>query len=289
MSGHLQSCCRFRQEWSQLTEEQQSRYISAVKTASSDPQYSRIYDQIMRLYFEAFETVVLNDDAQTSVFYPWHRYYLHLTEDLLRVVDRSVTIPYWDWTMNPEKPYESQVFDLDLGFGNSANNVTHCVNSGPFREGEFHTSPQLGGGHGGGCVRRTYGDFPFYNRQLLSTVLSLPATSFEQLHSTLQLFFHFPIRCSVGGTMCTNFASEDPLYLLLLAQLDRILHEWQTSDSDRAEARYSDDALPLAYTLDSSEELKVSDYSSNKDLPYGVAVCYSQPPPLSPTTSNDPE
>ena len=286
VSSHLESCCRYRQEWSQLSPEQQSRYITAVKTASSDPQYRSIYNHIMQLYLEAFESVVLNDDADTSLFFPWHRYYLHLYEDLLRVIDRSVTIPYWDWTMNPGKPYESQVFNPDLGFGNSIDNVTLCVNSGPFREDEFLITPQAGVNR---CIRRTYGDFPFFNRQLLRSILSLPATSFDQFHSTVQLFFHFPIRCFVGGTMCTNFASQDPLYLLLLAQLDRILDEWQRSDEDRATVRYADDSSSITHTLEPTDELKVSDYSSNKKLPYGAAVCYSEVPPLQPVTLNDPE
>jgi hypothetical protein len=287
VGGQLTSCCRLRQEWSQLTAEQQLRYLSAVRTAASDPVYRPTYAKIMQLYFDAFQSVVMNDDPDVSLFFPWHRYYLALYEDLLRVIDRSVTIPYWDWTMHPQKPYESQVFDPVLGFGNSANNVTHCVDSGPFRKGDFNMTLR----NGDTCIRRTYGNFPFFNRQLLDSVLSVPADSFGQFHSALQLFFHFQIRCFVGGTMCTNFASEDPLYLLLLAQLDRLLHRWQALDQARALVRYSDDASPLSPTLEgrSSELLKVSDYSSNKELPHGAAVCYSQAPPPIPATNTNPE
>jgi hypothetical protein len=286
VAGQLVSCCRLRQEWSQLSSVQQERYIAAVRTASMNPLYRPAYVRIMQLYLEAFESVVLNENPDTSLFFPWHRYYLSLYEDLLRVIDRSVTIPYWDWTLTPDRPYESQVFDPVSGFGNSTDNVTHCVNSGPFREGLFRTSPQAGDG----CVKRTYRNFPFFNRQLLDSTLLAPATSFTQLHSALQLFFHFQIRCFVGGTMCTNFASEDPVYLLLLAQLDRLLDAWQRQDEDRAGARYNDDPSPLVPTLNNmSEELKVSDYSSNKELPYGVSVCYSVPPPPLPAVMAEPE
>ena len=90
--------------------------------------------------------------------------------------------------------------------------------------------------------------------------------------------------------MCTNFASEDPVYLLLLAQLDRLLDAWQRQDEERGAVRYSDDPSPLVPTLNSvSEELKVSDYSSNKELPYGVSVCYSVPPPPLPAVTAEPE
>ena len=286
VSGHLVSCCRLRQEWSQLSQTQKQRYITAVKTASANPLYRPAYIHIMKLYLEAFESVVLNENPDTSLFFPWHRYYLGLYEDLLRAIDMSVTIPYWDWSLTPDRPYESQVFDPVLGFGNSTDNVTHCINSGPFREGVFNTTPQAGEG----CVKRTYRNFPFFNRQLLDSTLSVPATSFTQFHSALQLFFHFQIRCFVGGTMCTNYASEDPVYLLLLAQLDRLLDAWQREDQGRAEARYSEDPSRLFPTLgNSTEQLKVSDYSSNKELPYGVSVCYSEPPPPLPVVMPDPE
>jgi hypothetical protein len=82
--------------------------------------------------------------------------------------------------------------------------------------------------------------------------------------------------------MCTNFAAEDPLYLLLLSQLDRLLDQWQAMDKDRALVRYSEDTSPLVHTLETSLPVKVSDYSSNKELPYGTSVCYSEPPPQSP-------
>ena len=283
VAGNLVSCCRLRQEWSQLSPTQQQRYIAAVMTASSDPLYRPIYAQIMRLYLEAFESVVLNEDPDTSLFFPWHRYYLSLYEDLLRVVDGSVTIPYWDWTLNPENSYESEVFAPALGFGNSTNNISYCVESGPFREGQFRMTPQAGEG----CVKRRYHSFPFFNRQLLDSIISLPAGSFDQLHSALQQFFYSQIRCFVGGTMCTNFASEDPIYLLLLAQLDRLLDHWQSLDDDRSVVRYRDDPTPLVPTHEGTSKLfKVSDYSSNKELPYGTAVCYTEPPlPSSATTT----
>ena len=278
------SCCRYRQEWSQLTAGEQLRYINAVKTAASDPQYRQIYARIMELYWEAFSNVVMDDVPETSQFFPWHRYYLQLYEDLLRVVDSSVTIPYWDWTHNPEKPYNSIVFDQSFGFGDSVDNVSYCVNSGPFQEGEFSVTPLAGGG----CIRRVYRSFPFFNRQLLDSVLANPASSFNGFHSTLQLFFHLTIRCYIGGTMCTNFASEDPLYILLLAQLDRLLDWWQLQDDERAAVRYSEDTTPLIHTL-ADDKLTVSQYTSNKDLPYSTSICYSDPPPLESPESSEPE
>ena len=66
VAGQLVSCCRLRQEWSQLSLAQRQRYIAAVTTVSTDPLYRPAYIQIMQLYLEAFESVVLNEDPQTS-------------------------------------------------------------------------------------------------------------------------------------------------------------------------------------------------------------------------------
>ena len=275
VSNQLQSCCRYRREWSQLSPFEQLRYINAVKTATTTPKYQSLYNRIIELYLESFDTVVLNTRWETSQFFPWHRYFLHLYEDLLRVIDRSVTIPYWDWTVYPAEPYRSPVFDTMLGFGDSADNVTGCVSSGPFREGEFNVTPSAGGG----CIRRRYRDFPFYNRQLFNAILSIPADSFDEFHQTMQLFVHLNARCYLRGTMCSNHAANDPLYLLLLARLDVVLDSWQALDEERATVRFANDTTPLARTLGEAS-LRVSDYSSNSNLPYGAAVCYSALPPL---------
>lgn len=39
-------------------------------------------------------------------FLPWHREYLLVFEDALRKISPNVTLPYWDWTKNPEIPAE---------------------------------------------------------------------------------------------------------------------------------------------------------------------------------------
>lgn len=37
-------------------------------------------------------------------FLPWHREYLFVFEEALRSIDPIITLPYWDWTANPELP-----------------------------------------------------------------------------------------------------------------------------------------------------------------------------------------
>lgn len=73
--------------------------------------------------------------------------------------------------------------------------------------------------------------------------------------------------------MCSVDAANDPLYLLQLSRVDLIVDRWQSVNEARANERYADDASPLQLTFDRT--LKVSDFSTDKNLPYGVCVQYS--------------
>ena len=268
--GQLESCSRYRQDWAMLTDGEKQLYISAVLTVATDPRYQPLYNLLIKRYQESGPTLAQGTTPETSQFFPWHRYFLLEYEDLLRLVNSSITIPYWDWTLLPTDPYSSPVFDPVTGFGNSSNSTTTCVTSGPFREEVFQVTPSAGKG----CLRRTYNDFTFPSRSIIqSEALDFPASMFDDFHRSLQLFFHLNIRCFVGGHMCEPNAGNDPLYLLHLARIDLILDSWQSMDTARATVRYAGDNTPLVLTFD--DELIVSNFFSNGNLPYNVSVQYA--------------
>lgn len=271
VNGRLESCCRYRQDWSTLTEEEKSRYLDAVKTVATDPTYSRIYNELISRYRESFTTDIQMVNTSISQFIPWHRYFLLEYESLLRFVNSDITIPYWDWTVRPSSPYSEPVFDPDLGFGNSSNEMTLCVSSGPFREGQFEVTPSAGGG----CLMRQYLDtIRLPTRALIETqFLSLSAEMFDDFHNAIFQFVNLIVRCTVGGDMCSVDAANDPLYLLQLARVDLIIDRWQSMNEAKANERYAGDTTPLELTFDRT--LKVSDFSSIRELPYSVCVQYS--------------
>ncbi len=186
------------------------------------------------------------------------------------MVDSGITIPYWDWSFLFATPYQDDVFDPTTGFGNSSSSDTDCVTSGPFAEGVFEVTPSAGGG----CLERKYiGGYAFPSREVLETqVLQYPAADFTSFHRALQMLIWLNVRCFVGGDMCSRTASNDPLYLLHVARVDLVLDQWQSLDNGRAEARYVSENDPLVLTLD--DNLLVSQFSSNRELPYGISVCY---------------
>ena len=275
-NGQLESCCRHRREWSSLSSAERQNYISVIRMIATDAQYKPLYDDLIALHKTSYEPgrpAQNVNNALESQFIPWHRYFLLEYEDLIRLVDSSVTIPYWDWTPMRTDPYSSIIFDPVIGFGNSSDNVTRCVNSGPFREGEFMTTPSAGGG----CLEREYLQNNFPSRALIEDILA--EDIFVMAHNSIQQFVRFNVRCLIGGHMCSSDAANDPLYLSITATIDQIMSLWQSRDPQRETVRYASDTTPLDVNL--GEGLVVSDFALNTNLPNGVSVCYSPLPPLS--------
>ena len=273
-NGTLEDCCRYRRNWSSLSRLERERYISAVLTVSSDPKYTPLYQTLLTKYQDSFHTVAQTTIPEISQFIPWHRYFLLEYEDLLRLVHTDITIPYWDWTTFTSTPYSAPVFNPTSGFGDSADPVTGCVASGPFREGEFEVTYL---NRSSGCLTRDYNDYTFFKREYLQGTLSLGTDLFNEFHNFVQLFLSLNIRCFVGGQMCTTNAASDPLLLLHLARIDLFVQKWQERAKNNDVVQQSNKADRLVLTLD--PDITVADFCSNSDLPYDVCVRYA---PLDP-------
>ena len=275
------TCPRYRQDWTKLTSQQKLTYIDAVKTVSMDPAFKPLYDSLIARHRESFRAADVQniDDPVNSQFFAWNRYFLLEYEDLLRTVNSTVTVPYWDWTEDPSAPFSSPVFDPETGFGNSSSpengsNLT-CLSSGPFQRGLFEIK-SLDNSTSTTCLSRQYNSGIFPSKMMVDRITALPATEFKEVHEFLHLLAHFNVCRFVGGHMATVAAASDPLYPLHLAQLDSLLARWQAVDSDHAQERYFVDRRPLApeLTLPFQRGLLMSDFYSNKHLPHSTAVEY---------------
>ncbi len=192
-------------------------------------------------------------------------------ENLLREIDCRITIPYWDWTAFPVRPYQNPVWDNSFGFGNNSRPSDDCVSTGPFKVGNF-SIPDGTGGYT--CLHREYKDVEFPRREVIDRdVLPLPATYFNTLHQQLQLLIGTTVLCNVGGELCSTRLAYDPVYLLHLSHLDSLFDRWQRSGGGRESVRYGDDQSSLVF----GRGLLVSALNDNKNLPEGVAVSYGVP------------
>ena len=276
------NCCRYRQDWSSLSLAQKQRYISAILTVSSSSSLKPLYEELLEKYRSSFDTLAQSTNPETSQFIPWHRYFLMEYEDLLRLVHKDITIPYWDWTSSNHDPYSNPVFDPDFGFGNSADPVTGCITSGPLRKGEFNISLFSSSPYNSSssfsevCLTRHYENFIYPGTDVLRELLSLDSGLFTVFHNSIQLFLDLNVRCFIGGHMCTSDAANDPLFFLHLARLDLFVQQWQDQNPNnnitRSEGHPS--AL-LMHTLDGT--LLTSNFSRTTDLAYGACVRYAPP------------
>lgn len=259
-----------RLDFLSLSVDERKRYLNTVKLVSTDSFFKPRYEYIIKKFEDSHGTNALSNNPAISQFFPWLRFYLIEYENLLKSVDCRITVPFWDWTSAPLMPFNTSYFDNEIGFGNTVDSSTQCVTTGPFRESVWQVTPSAGGE----CLRRdldvskSYPNAAFINEDILIQ----PASGFDIFFNLLKFLVHDTVRCFVGGQMCTSDAPNDPVFLLLTARIDAIFDQWQKSGDGRESARYGSDNTTLVCT-----NLPVSAYSSNLQLPSGLAVEYGLP------------
>ena len=260
------NCSRLREDWTTLSANRKAAYIQAVKTVTSNRLYVPRYRDLMQIFSDSADTLAQGRRAGTSLKFPWNRFFLREYEDLLRMIDPSITIPFWDWTISNTNPYRHPVFDPNNGFGNSSNAILNCVTSGPFSVDQFTVTPLAGGG----CLTREYLQSTFLSRTgLTEVVLVHTAAQFNLFFQRIAFFPYLNVRCSVGGIICGDNGAEDPLYVLSAAFVDKVWDQWQGLSNDRLRARYADNNSSLPLT-----NFRVREYHDNSNLPFGVSVNY---------------
>ena len=265
-NGTLSACSRVRLDFLSLSVDERKRYLNTVKLVSTDSFYKPRYEYIIKKFEDFHDTDAFSNNP-AGQFYPWLRFYLIEYENLLKSVDCRITVPFWDWTSAPTMPFNTSYFDNEIGFGNMVDSTTLCVTTGPFRESVWQVTPSAGGE----CLRRELDvskSFPIA-ALINEDILVQPASEFSTVFNLLKFLVYDTVRCFVGGQMCSSDAPNDPAFLLLVSRVDAIFDQWQRSGDGRESVRYGSDNTTLVCA-----NLPVSAYSSNLQLPNGVAVEY---------------
>jgi hypothetical protein len=159
-------------------------------------------------------------------FLSWHRWYILQYENLLRQVDCKVTVPYWDWSVVSRDPWGTTSRDLwhsgQGGFGGKGN----CVNTGPFREGEW----QLPSAPAPRCLSRGLNGNP-PDSVAIEELLKIPPTEFQGTRPTnpgfedsLRIDFHNEVHGLIGGTMASKHSANAPEFFLHHGFIDKVNH-----------------------------------------------------------------
>ncbi|XP_067949760.1 LOW QUALITY PROTEIN: uncharacterized protein [Watersipora subatra] len=204
------SCSRVleRKEVRDMTAEEVAAYQTAVKklyTAGDWTEYSEMYEK----HLPYSHSTGLN-------FLAWHRAMLNDLEQRLQAISSSctLTIPYFDWTLDVGAMVDSPIWRAGL-FGGNGDRSGGCVHYHPFTD-NVPWSP---------CLRRTF-----------NTSVSLPdavaiekikrTSDFSSLNNQLtsgSLLF----RLWVGGHAETRNMVYDPVIVSHYAFLDKVWHDWQ--------------------------------------------------------------
>lgn len=132
--GKLVDCCRIRKPFTEMSEEERKRYIQVIKTASTHAHFIERYEALLTTHKTLFRTGI----HQQTFFLPWHRWFILQYENLLREIDCSVTVPYWESAEEANDALSSDVWNTaEHGLGGNGTGSSGCVRDGPFRAEVF--------------------------------------------------------------------------------------------------------------------------------------------------------
>jgi tyrosinase len=220
---------RCRKNQATLTPQEKSHFVAAVLALKANG----TYDQ----YVQDHRNAML-DAHRGPAFFPWHREFLRRFELALQAIDASVTLPYWDWSVDNSPT--SSIWDIDL-MGGNGRPADGQVTTGPFA---FSTGnwPLNVDDDGFGFLRRQFGlSAPALptpadvNTALAATPYDVApfnrfsASGFRnraegwiagpQLHNLVHVW--------VGGSMLPMTSPNDPVFFLHHCFVDKLWADWQ--------------------------------------------------------------
>ena len=201
-------------------------YVRAFKTVSIKAPYKRTYDLLTKLHPKFFDVI-----HEKDLFFPWHRWYLSVFENLLRHVDCRVTMPYWNWARAvSRKRLWRQTYIRDIwnpgthGLGGNGDFQSGCVRSGPFKKGKWSLPTWLNSD----CLSRE-----FDHKMLLpgewfvKDLKKIPLNNFDKFEASVREFLHNDLHNAIGGTMSQDESAVAPEFWCHHAFLDKIWSNWQ--------------------------------------------------------------
>lgn len=160
-----------------------------------------------------------------SFFLPWHRMFILLFENLLREINPSVSVPYWNWAMDAEDPAVSRIWDRAGGSVRNGFGQADCIPFGPFANMQTsHTTPH--------CVQRGFVSYESGSMMQLDNWFTIQALigrdiPFARFAAALESTHGSP-HVGIGGDMAVlGTAPNDPMFFLHHGFVDYIYDRWQ--------------------------------------------------------------
>ena len=226
-----QAAVRVRKEIHTLTVEERTLFTQTYRQAWDAP------DSELKQMADEFLTNFSRGLHNNGAFLPWHRGYLLQVENQLRDISPNITIPYWDWSRNPQISQDS-IWGDEPGQFSGNGGADRCVTDGPFGTGSGFELTN------GRCLqRRITGGSAASAAEVQNLLDRYPSASdYDQFRNRLEHGpgMHDSVHCLVGGTMCSARASNDPVFFLHHAMVDKIWADWQGQSEEHRSAYTGD-------------------------------------------------
>ncbi|MET9819292.1 MULTISPECIES: tyrosinase family protein [unclassified Streptomyces] len=213
---------RVRKDHRQLSEDEREQFNRALRQAHDKPEYKQLVATHQDMSHR-HHTMGGAPPSATQRFLPWHRAYGLKFEDLLRTVDPQITLPYWDYANDHNRP--------DWVWQPSTVNRPTPGSEDP--EAALPTQATIDGL----LARPTYTAFTF--GRVMGGVVN----------PGLEIAAHNNVHNWCGGTLGSPMtSSEDPIFFLLHANADRIWDQWQLTHSGMPNVTGTDAGLDPWWT-----------------------------------------
>ncbi|XP_065062000.1 hemocyanin 2-like isoform X3 [Rhopilema esculentum] len=291
VNGTITNCYRIRKEFTQMTKRERRKYLKAYFKLTTKFPFKYRYEKFIYIHQKYFCYGI----HSKRLFLPWHRFYILQMENLLREIDCSVTLPYWDWSFVGNDPWQSEGIWSEGSYGlggNGSETNGFCVSSGMFQHPKWKTPyfndnldivlstidiygdleedevlPNLSD-----CLRR-YFDGHLPDSLHVQRALGLPPENFTDFDLNLRVNYHDTIHNAVGGTMCTHYAGTAPEFFLHHAFLDKIWFMWQQKSIEHKHVHFAKSRQKLVGFSHTAHEL-----IDSHSLPGHVKVSYTKFP-----------
>jgi len=218
---------RCRKNQATLTAQEKARFVAAVLALKANG----TYDQYVALHVNNMPSA-----HRGPAFFPWHREMLRRFELDLQAIDSTVTLPYWNWTV--DNLVTSSIWGTDFMGGNGQ------PSDGKVMDGPFAFDAGNWTLAGGGFLARRIGAGSAATLPAamdLSTALG--TTPYDQspyndgfalggFRNTLEGWkngpqLHNRVHVWVGGSMSPSSSPNDPVFFLHHCFIDKCWADWQ--------------------------------------------------------------
>ncbi|GIY57999.1 hypothetical protein CDAR_284721 [Caerostris darwini] len=258
VSGYIHCPCTtisIRKEIRDMTPEEMKRYQNAIKVLAMQDTWRNLTN----LYRE-----FVPQSRGNVYFLPWHRFFLRYVEMKLQEIDCSVTIPYFDWTLDVGSLETSVVWQANYFGGSGEKSRNNCVRNHPFKN--YHPLFWKN------CLRRDFNSsVHFPNAVDLEKILRIE--TFEELSLQLDTISGL-LHLFVGGHMASTESPYDPIFFSHYAFIDKIWYDWAAENPNNIQKfptkyRYTP-LLPFSITSDGVLRSDLQLCVSYKDITEGA-------------------